>query len=187
MCNVLIARLLDGRDPSSTLQLINVLISEKPEFVPSLMNYNRLFDGICKLGRLEAAHLMLYHMIRKGHRPSVVSYTTLIGGYCSIGDVDAEKVFDEMPEWGVRSNALTYSALVRGVLRKRDLEKGKRLMGKLWEVIGSGADAQVNNAAFCSVIDSLCREGLFHEVFKIAEDMPQEIKHISMVANEPRS
>ncbi|KAL0432793.1 UNVERIFIED_CONTAM: Pentatricopeptide repeat-containing protein [Sesamum latifolium] len=173
-CNVLIARLLDGRDPYSTLRLINTLVAEKPEFVPSLVNYNRLVDGFCKLGRLDAAHLMLYHMMKRGHCPNVVSYTTLINGYCRIGDVGAaEKVFDEMSEYGVRSNAFTYSTLFRGFLRKREFENGKKIMRKVWEAMGREEDVQVNSAAFCSVIDSLCREGLFHEVFKIAEDMPQ--------------
>ncbi|KAL0366500.1 UNVERIFIED_CONTAM: Pentatricopeptide repeat-containing protein [Sesamum radiatum] len=127
-CNVLIARLLDGRDPYCTLRLINMLVAEKPEFVPSLVNYNRLVDGFCKLGRLDAAHLLLYHMMRRGHCPNVVSYTTLINGYCRIGDVGAaEKVFDEMSEYGVRSNAFTYSTLFRGFLRKREFENGKIL------------------------------------------------------------
>ncbi|KAL0322827.1 UNVERIFIED_CONTAM: Pentatricopeptide repeat-containing protein [Sesamum angustifolium] len=163
-CNVLIARLLDGRDPYCTLRLINTLVAEKPEFVPSLVNYNRLVDGFCKLGRLEAAHLMLYHMMMRGHCPNVVS----------IGDVvAAEKVFDEMSEYGVRSNAFTHSTLFCGFLRKREFENGKKFMRKVWEAMGREEDVQVNSAAFCTVIDSLCREGLFHEVFKIAEDMPQ--------------
>ncbi|KAK4387818.1 Pentatricopeptide repeat-containing protein [Sesamum angolense] len=173
-CNVLIARLLDGRDPYCTLRLINTLVAEKPEFVPSLVNYNRLVDGFCKLGRLEAAHLMLYHMMMRGHCPNVVSYTTLINGYCRIGDVvAAEKVFDEMSEYGVRSNAFTHSTLFCGFLRKREFENGKKFMRKVWEAMGREEDVQVNSGAFCTVIDSLCREGLFHEVFKIAEDMPQ--------------
>ncbi|KAK4484519.1 hypothetical protein RD792_007103 [Penstemon davidsonii] len=173
-CNLLIARLLNGRDPYSTLRVINALADEKPEFVPSLVNFNRLIDGFCKLGRLEVAHLLFYHMIERGHRPNVVSFTTLISGYSMIGKVcAAEKVFDEMSECGVRCNALTYTALIRGVLRKRELENGIRLMGKVWEVMEYEDDVQVNNAAFCSVVDCLCREGLFHEVFKIVEDMPQ--------------
>ncbi|GFQ03353.1 pentatricopeptide repeat-containing protein at3g18020 [Phtheirospermum japonicum] len=61
-CSVLITRLLNGCDPFSTCRLINSLIGEKPKFVPSLVNYNRLVDGFCKLGRLDIARLMLYHM-----------------------------------------------------------------------------------------------------------------------------
>ncbi|XP_073020381.1 uncharacterized protein [Primulina eburnea] len=173
-CNVLIARLLDGREPFWTLRVMNALAAEKPEFVPSLVNYNRLVDSFCKIGRLEVAHLILYHTIDRGHCLNVVSFTTLLDGYCGIGDVrSAEKLFDEMSEYGVKQNALSYCALFRGVLRKREFDYGNRWMGMIWEAMKREEAMQVNNAAFCSLVDSLCREGLFHELFKIAEDMPQ--------------
>ncbi|KAG6433020.1 hypothetical protein SASPL_104624 [Salvia splendens] len=110
-----------------------------------------------------------------GHCPSVVvSYTTLIHGDCEIGDMDAaQKVLDEMSERGVRPNAFAYCALLGVVLRKREFEKANVLIGKIWEVMESTFDVKINNAAFSNVIDYLCREGLFHEVFNIAEHMPQ--------------
>ncbi|GFQ00026.1 pentatricopeptide repeat-containing protein at3g18020 [Phtheirospermum japonicum] len=80
---------------------------------------------------------MLYPVIQRGHRPNVLSHTTLIDGYCRIGDVNvAYMMFDETFEWGVYYNALTYTALIRGVLRKREFEKRKILIGNSWEVIG---------------------------------------------------
>nr|GLL16770.1 pentatricopeptide repeat-containing protein At3g18020 [Ipomoea trifida] len=173
-CNVIIARLLDSRSPESTLHVIRALFHEKPEFVPSLMNYNRLMDQFCALSRPRDAHQVFLEMRNKGHCPNVVSYTTLINGYCGVGEIgDAWNLFDEMSERGVSPNAFTYSILIRGVLRKRDIEKGKALIGNLWEVMIGEEDMHVNTAAFSNVIDCLCREGLFHEVFRIAEDMPQ--------------
>ncbi|XP_057803115.1 pentatricopeptide repeat-containing protein At3g18020 [Salvia miltiorrhiza] len=173
-CNVLIARLLDGGDPHRTFGVINALVAEKPEFVPSLVNYNRLIDGLCKLRRLGSAHLMFYQMLMRGHCPTVVSYTTLINGYCAIGDMEAaQKLFDEMSERDVRPNALAYCALLGVVLKRREFEKGKVLIGKIWEVMECTYEVKVNGAAFSNVIDCLCREGLFHEVFNIAEHMPQ--------------
>ena len=50
-CNVLIARLLDSRTPYTTLRVIHRLIHVKPEFVPSLPNYNRLMNQFCSLQR----------------------------------------------------------------------------------------------------------------------------------------
>ncbi|KAF3673793.1 Pentatricopeptide repeat-containing protein [Capsicum annuum] len=173
-CNVLIARLLRGGTPEETLRVISALFCQKPQFVPSLMNYNRLIHQFCGFGRTRDAHQLFVDMRKRGHAPNVVSYTTLIDGYCGVGVVrEAEKLFDEMSECGVIANALTYSALIRGVLRKRDIEHGKQLIGKLWSVMLAEEDELVNNAAFCNVINCLCREGLFHEVFNIAEDMPQ--------------
>ncbi|XP_027167725.1 pentatricopeptide repeat-containing protein At3g18020 [Coffea eugenioides] len=173
-CNVLIARLLHAATPHATLVVIHHLINANPNFVPSLMNYNRLIHQVCRLLKPSEAHQLFWDMRKRGHFPSVVSYTSLIGGYCKIGDIDvANKLFDEMREAGVLPNTMTYSVLIEGVFRKRDVERGNMLMGKLWEVMGNEEDKLVNNAAFGNVINSLCKEGLFHEVFKIAEDMPQ--------------
>ncbi|KAA8541346.1 hypothetical protein F0562_025309, partial [Nyssa sinensis] len=174
-CNVLIARLLDSRTPHSTLHVVHRLVVGKPEFVPSLVNYNRLIDQLCSFSRPTEAHRLFFDMKSRGHRPNTVSYTTLINGYCKIGEVDiAQKLLDEMSECEVRPNSLTYSILIRGVLRKRNVEHGRELMGKLWQTMVDEDDPSVNNAAFANLIDSLCHEGLFQEVFKIAEDAPQE-------------
>ncbi|RVW52095.1 Pentatricopeptide repeat-containing protein [Vitis vinifera] len=127
-CNVLIARLLDSRTPHATLHVFRGLIAARPEFVPSLINYNQ---------------------------------------------TSAWKLFDEMLESGVVPNSLTYSVLLKGVLCKRDVERGRELMCKLWQKMMDENDPSVNNAAFANLIDSLCKEGFFLEVFRIAEDMPQ--------------
>ncbi|KAJ6295121.1 hypothetical protein OIU76_023091 [Salix suchowensis] len=173
-CNVLIARLLHSKDPFRTFNIIHRLIEFKPEFVPSLINYNRLIDQFCSVSLPNVAHRMLYDMINRGHCPNTVSYTTLVSGYCKIGELsDAYKLFDEMPEWGVVPNSLTYSLLIRGVLRKRDIERGRELMHVLFQVMRYEEDQSVNSAAFANLVDCLCREGLFNEVFMIAEEMPQ--------------
>ncbi|KAJ4834911.1 hypothetical protein Tsubulata_032565, partial [Turnera subulata] len=175
-CNVLLARLLDSRTPFSTLNVLCRLVDVKPEFVPSLVNYNRLIDQFCLVsGQPGVGHRLVYDMMGRGHCPSVVTYTTLVNGYCWVGEMgDAFKLFDEMREpGGVAPNSLTWSLLIRGVLRKRDLERGKVLMSELWERMKSERDRSVNNAAFANLVDCLCSEGFFNEVFVIAEDMPQ--------------
>ncbi|KAL3512180.1 hypothetical protein ACH5RR_024897 [Cinchona calisaya] len=173
-CNVLVARLLYAGTPLATLGVIRRLINDNPNFVPSLVNYNRLIHQICDFSMPSEAHQVFWDMRKRGHFPSVVSYTSLIDGYCKIGEMcNANKLFDEMSECGIWPSALTYSVLVGGFFRKRDVEMGKMWMGKLWEVMKSEEDKLVNNAAFGNVINCLCKEGFFHEVFNIAEDMPQ--------------
>ncbi|KAF7148810.1 hypothetical protein RHSIM_Rhsim03G0043000 [Rhododendron simsii] len=46
-------------------------------------------------------------------------------------------------------------------------------MGKLWQKMVDENDSSVNNAAFANIIESLCHERLFQDVFMIAEDTPQ--------------
>ncbi|XP_034695186.1 pentatricopeptide repeat-containing protein At3g18020 isoform X3 [Vitis riparia] len=173
-CNVLIARLLDSRTPHATLHVFRGLIAVRPEFVPSLINYNRLIHQLCSFSQPNEAHGLFFDMRSRGHCPNAVSYTTLIDGYCKIGEeTSAWKLFDEMLESGVVPNSLTYSVLLKGVLCKRDVERGRELMCKLWQKMMDENDPSVNNAAFANLIDSLCKEGFFLEVFRIAEDMPQ--------------
>ncbi|KAJ7975225.1 Pentatricopeptide repeat-containing protein [Quillaja saponaria] len=173
-CNVIIARLLDARTPYCTLHVIRCLINVKPEFVPSLINYNRLMNQLCLLSRPNEAHRLFFDMKSRGHCPNTVSYTTLINGFCKIGNVSsAQKVLDEMCENGVMPNSLTYSIVIRGVLMKRDVERGRELICKLWEKMKDEEDWSLNNAAFANLIESLCREGFLQEVFRIAEDFPQ--------------
>ncbi|KAL2944619.1 hypothetical protein RDABS01_032966 [Bienertia sinuspersici] len=173
-CNVLIARLLDSRTPHITFELVCSLINVNSEFVPSLMNYNRLIDQFCKSSEPQVAHRVLFDMISRGHCPSVVTYTTLISGYCKCGDMGvAFKMFGEMSKKGVLPNSLTYSVLLSGALRSGDAQYEKELMVQLWGQMRNDDDPSVNCAAFANLMDSLCREGLFHQVFEIAEDMPQ--------------
>ncbi|GKV11392.1 hypothetical protein SLEP1_g22655 [Rubroshorea leprosula] len=115
-------------------------------------------------------------MTNKDHCPNAVTYTTVINGYCKIGDLGtAHKLLDEMRECGVVPNSLTYSVLIRLVFRRRDVEYGRELMRKLWERMKDENDPSLNTAAFANLIDSLCREGFFNEVFRIAEETPQGI------------
>uniref|UniRef100_A0A803MUC7 Pentatricopeptide repeat-containing protein n=1 Tax=Chenopodium quinoa TaxID=63459 RepID=A0A803MUC7_CHEQI len=173
-CNVLIAKLLDSRTPHITFDLVCSLIKENPEFVPSLSNYNRLIDQFCKSSEPHVAHRVLFDMVHRGHCPTVVSYTTLINGYCKYGEMgSAFKLFNEMFENNVVPNSLTFSVLLGGVLGSGDTQRGKELIIKLWEQMKNVINPSVNCAAFANLMDSLCREGLFHEVFQIAEDMPQ--------------
>ncbi|AES79623.1 PPR containing plant-like protein [Medicago truncatula] len=172
-CNLLLAKLLRSKTPFQTWSLVKSLIQIKAGFVPSLVNYNRLMDHFCFIHRPFDAHRLFFDMKNRGHCPNVVSYTTLINGYCSVGGIrDAMKVFDEMLESGLEPNSMTYSVLIRGFLRGRDFESGRELMCKLWERMKMEDELSVNVAAFANLIDSLCKEGFFNEVFEIAELMP---------------
>ncbi|KAF8022576.1 hypothetical protein BT93_F0172 [Corymbia citriodora subsp. variegata] len=179
-CNTIVARLLDSRDPHGTLRVIRCLADVKPGYACSLTNFNRLIDQWCCISKPGYGHRVFLDMKSWGHRPSCVSYTTLIKGYCKLGYVRAaQKLFDEMVEEGIRPNSLTYSALVGGFLRWRDGERAREFTVRLWEVMKCEEDSFVSNAAFADLIDSLCREGFFDEVFQIAESMPQGLKAVA--------
>ncbi|GLT67312.1 hypothetical protein SLA2020_396290 [Shorea laevis] len=112
--------------------------------------------------------------MNRGHCPNAVTFTTLINGYYKIGDLGlVHKLLDEMRECGVVPNSLTCSVLSRWVFRRRDVEYERELMRKLWERMKDENDPNLNIAAFANLIVSLCKEGFFNEVFRIAEETPQ--------------
>ncbi|XP_071703060.1 uncharacterized protein [Rutidosis leptorrhynchoides] len=175
-CNVIVARLLDwGRRPHVTLRVVHKIMSVKPHFVPSLVNFNRLINQLCSFSWVPFAHVLFFHMKSLGHHPNEVTYTTLINGYCGIGELgSAHKLFDEMSECGVRPNALTYSVLIRGVLRKRDVDLESSMLDKLWKTMADeNVGHHVNHAAFSNLVYALCQEGMYKLVFDIAEKIPQ--------------
>lgn len=113
-------------------------------------------------------------MIARGRYPNTVTYTTLIDGFGRVGLLDdARRLFDEMSQRKIQPNSLTYSVLIRWLMRKKNVQEGKEIMVRLWIRMQQEDDRAVNSAAFANLIDSLCLEGFFHEVFRIAEETPQ--------------
>ncbi|XP_078440640.1 pentatricopeptide repeat (PPR) superfamily protein [Wolffia australiana] len=177
--NALVSRLLAAGSPDSTLRALTHLSAAKPAFALSLANYNRLVHQLCTLSRPSDALKIFLEMKRRGYRPNAVSYTTLIDGFARAGDLEAaRRLYDEMRERGVAPNSLTYSSLLKGVLRRRMVEEGRKMMELLWVKMESAnkdeeeEDGSVKNAAFANLVDALCREGFFQELFRLAEDAP---------------
>ncbi|KAL2923077.1 hypothetical protein RDABS01_014568 [Bienertia sinuspersici] len=168
----------DSLNLSSIIHALYRLINVNPEFVPSLMSYNRLIDQFCKSSEPQVAHRVLFDMISRGHCPSVVTYTTLISGYCKCGDMGLVfKMFGEMSKKGVPPNLLTYSVLLSGVLRSANAQYGKELMVQLWGQMRNDDDPSVNympqgrsvpeEFTYAQTIDSLCKADRHHGASRI--------------------
>ncbi|KAL4197563.1 hypothetical protein AMTRI_Chr04g188880 [Amborella trichopoda] len=181
-CNSLLVRLCEASSPFDTRKIMTQMVISKPGFVPSLSNYNRLMSLFCDHRMPHEARELFMALERHGHCPNTVSYTALINGFCKIGEMDvAYKLFDEMKEREIRPNSLTYSVLLSGVLQKGKLDEiGRELMGRLWKqmAIDVERDPSINTAAFANLVEALCREGFFSEVYNIAEEMPHG-KHVN--------
>ncbi|KAJ0742230.1 putative tetratricopeptide-like helical domain superfamily [Helianthus annuus] len=152
----------------------------KPCFVPSVVNFNRLIHQFCTGLRVRVGHMLLLKMKGMGQWPNVVTYTSLIDGYCGIGV--AGKVFDEMSEWGVKANSLTFSVLIGGVVCNKGSEfESSLLVEKMWEHMDEEDDVLrgclnpfltlrkrcLSGFAYAQMIDSLCRYGRHHGASRI--------------------
>ncbi|KAJ3706139.1 hypothetical protein LUZ61_009844 [Rhynchospora tenuis] len=177
--NALLNSLLKSNSPLLTLRLILRLSHVKPFNSISLSTFNKLVHLLSDrfLGH---AHRLLFRLQCVGPLPDTATYTIVLNGYASVGDFDAARhLFDEMLEYNVFPNSLTRSILIKAALRKRaHLSEASLLMKQLWlemqkEKEQRGIEESVRNAAFANLIQCLCHEALFHEVFRIAEEMPQ--------------
>ncbi|KAG8079341.1 hypothetical protein GUJ93_ZPchr0007g6197 [Zizania palustris] len=177
VANGLLRRLLRGRTPLLTLQLLQA--TPPAALVPSLPNYNRLLGLLCgspaPLLLVLLAHRLL---LRMRAPPDAFSYAALLDGYARVPDPRAvQKLLDEMPHRGVAPSSLARTFLVKAFLRSRDVDGAMDLIDKhLWPSMEgcNGEDQAVKNAAFANTVQCLCSEGFFHIIFRIAEEMPQQ-------------
>ncbi|KAL9253233.1 Pentatricopeptide repeat-containing protein [Drosera capensis] len=173
-CNVLISRLMDAKTPFETRRIVIQLRERKGTlFEMSLVNWNRLIDGFCRIGEVGIGEMVLGEMMKRGVELGRVLLTALVGGYVRVGDLgSAEKVFDEMAERGVGPNSMTYSVFLGGVVRYRESERWRAVLDEVWRRMEDD-DKCSSHAAFSNVVGILCREGMVDEVCRIAEQMPK--------------
>jgi pentatricopeptide repeat protein len=116
---------------------------EKFGYVPSVVTFNVLINGLCKANKLEEAiHLFSIMEIRQGPglqekveqigqflnayevhtltnsrvNPDIITYNTLINAYCKAFNIeDAFKLFKELQKNGLSPDCVTYGTLIKGL------------------------------------------------------------------------
>ncbi|KAL9252065.1 Pentatricopeptide repeat-containing protein, partial [Drosera capensis] len=178
-CDVLISRLIDAKTPFETRRIVIQLRAAESMFEMSLVNWNRLIDGFCRIGEL-----VLGEMMKRGVELGRVLGTVLVGGCVRVGDSgSAEKVFDEMAERGVGSNLMTYSVFLGGVVRDRESGRWREVLDEVEGMVDEvfriaeempkvkGVD---EGFAYAEMIDSFCRVGRHHGASRIVYIMRQK-------------
>ncbi|KAF3323905.1 pentatricopeptide repeat-containing protein [Carex littledalei] len=176
--NALVSALLKSNTPLLTLRLLLRLSHVKPLSSISLSTFNKLIHLLSQrfLGH---AHRLLLRLHCTGPSPDTATYTIVLNGYAYLGEFAAARLlFDEIHDCYLSPNSLTRSTLIKAALRKRaHLSEAMLLLEQLWLEMQmekeGGIEESVRNAAFANLIQCLCQEALFHEVFRIAEEMPQ--------------
>ncbi|CAL5061065.1 unnamed protein product [Urochloa decumbens] len=175
--DALLRRLLRARAPLLTLRLL-----QAAALVPSLANHNRLLALLCRADPPQVLVLLAHRLhLRMRVPPSAASYAALLDGYARVADPRAaQKLLDEMPEFGLVPSSLARSFLVKSFLRARDVDSAMDLVDNhLWSTMAGEEPQEITNAAFANLVQCLCAEGFFHVVFRIAEEMPQRRCHVA--------
>ncbi|XP_078180495.1 pentatricopeptide repeat (PPR) superfamily protein [Carex rostrata] len=177
--NALLSALLQSNNtPLLTLRLLLRLSHLKPLSSISLSTFNKLIHLLSQ-PFLAHAHRLLLRLHSTGPSPDTATYTILLNGYAYLGQFAAARLlFDEIHHCYLSPNSLTQSTLIKAALRKRaHLSEAMLLLEQLWLDMQLEKEGRIEeslrNAAFANLIQCLCQEALFHEVFQIAEEMPQ--------------
>lgn len=111
---------------------------------PNNFTYSVLINGLGIAGKAEAGHKLLNIMLKHGYQPNVITYTALLGGYERIGRLsNVIDVYKEMQAAGIEPTPITYRVLSQAFYRAGRWDEGKKMEGKLQELISSDVGARI--------------------------------------------
>ncbi|XP_048442456.1 pentatricopeptide repeat-containing protein At1g11710, mitochondrial-like [Pyrus x bretschneideri] len=137
---------------------------------PSVVTFNMIIDGACRMGDMELALKVLRKigvMSEDCVTPNSVTYNCIINGFCKIGGLSvAEEIRGEMTEPGVEANLRTYATLVDGYAKQGSLEVALQLCDEMVE-----GGLTLNPVVYNSIIHRLYIEGDTEEALSLLSDM----------------
>ncbi|CAN1198600.1 Pentatricopeptide repeat-containing protein At3g13160, mitochondrial [Linum perenne] len=111
--------------------------------------------GLCKMGALDAAAMVVDQMVEKGVSPSLVTFNTLLYAFYSKERFsDGEATWERMVEMGVSPDVRSYNSRVLGLAFEKKMEEA----GKLVNEMGSkGVEPDVHS--FIALIRGCVKDG----------------------------
>lgn len=139
-------------------------------FVPDIVTYNCLIDGLCKTYRIGRAHELFDDMLMKGCIPNRVTYNSFIRYYSVVNEVD--KAIEMMREMVDRKHGIPSSSSYTPVIHA--LCEGSRVNEArdfLLEMVTDGhIPREFTYKLVCDALSSSGEEGLSEEVRRRAEE-----------------
>ncbi|CAN1319121.1 Pentatricopeptide repeat-containing protein At3g13160, mitochondrial [Linum perenne] len=120
-----------------------------------VVSYNTIMKGLCKMGALDAAAMVVDQMVEKGVSPSLVTFNTLLYAFYSKERFsDGEATWERMVEMGVSPDVRSYNSRVLGLAFEKKMEEA----GKLVNEMGSkGVEPDVHS--FIAMIRGCVKDG----------------------------
>ncbi|CAN1319119.1 Pentatricopeptide repeat-containing protein At3g13160, mitochondrial [Linum perenne] len=143
---------------SKKVEKVEELFKELPKKIGitlDVVSYNTIMKGLCKMGALDAAAMVVDQMVEKGVSPSLVTFNTLLYAFYSKERFsDGEATWERMVEMGVSPDVRSYNSRVLGLAFEKKMEEA----GKLVNEMGSkGVEPDVHS--FIAMIRGCVKDG----------------------------
>ncbi|KAJ1290641.1 hypothetical protein BS78_02G260300 [Paspalum vaginatum] len=125
--------------------------------------------GALSKKRLASEAQALFDSFRAVFTPDVVLYTAVVHAWCRAGRLDeAERVFAEMTQSGIKPNVYTYTAVIDAMYRAGQVPRAQEL---LCQMIDSGCPP--NTATFNAIMRAHVKAGHSEQVLQVHNQMRQ--------------
>ncbi|KAG6493621.1 pentatricopeptide repeat-containing protein At1g77405-like [Zingiber officinale] len=139
-------------------------------FVPDVVTYNCLIDGLCKTYRIERAHELLDDMLVKGCSPNRITYNSFIRYYSVVNQID--KAVEMMRAMVSRSHGVpsssSYTPVIHALCETGRVREARDL---LVEMVSSGSiPREFTYKLVCDGLAHAGEQGLDDELHRRIED-----------------
>ncbi|KAK8958448.1 Pentatricopeptide repeat-containing protein [Platanthera guangdongensis] len=139
-------------------------------FVPDIVTYNCLIDGLCKTYRIERAHELFDDMLLKGCPPNRVTYNSFIRYYSVVNEVD--RAIEMMRAMVEREHAVpsssSYTPIIHSLCEGRRVKEAKELLLEM--VNGGHIPREFTYKLVCDALSGSGEDDLCEEVRRRAEE-----------------
>ncbi|XP_023759210.1 putative pentatricopeptide repeat-containing protein At2g01510 [Lactuca sativa] len=131
-----------------------------------------LLDMYAKCGYIKDAIQVFDEMPLR----NIVSWNTMLTAYAQIGDGEATiRTFNELVNSGVKPDSVSFLEVLTGCSHSGLVDEGLAYFKSMTQIV-------VKREHYASIVDLLCRCGLFHEAEKIMDEMPFDPDEIMLTS-----
>ncbi|XP_020587602.1 pentatricopeptide repeat-containing protein At1g77405 [Phalaenopsis equestris] len=139
-------------------------------FVPDIVTYNCLIDGLCKTYRIGRAHELFNDMLMKGCIPNRVTYNSFIRYYSVVNEVD--KAIEMMKEMVDRKHGMpsssSYTPVIHALCENGRVNEAREFLLEM--VNGGHVPREFTYKLVCDALSRSGEEGLPEEVLRRVEE-----------------